>query len=77
MEIKRCTKSFRSGVRGAAVGDLLPATHELVRKFPGLFEDVADFVARKFPEHAAKAEAPAPAPKKAPAKRAAAKPKEG
>lgn len=63
MDIKRCTTSFAAGPTGAGAGDLFPAAHPLVRSFPHLFEPVADYVARRFPQYA---DAPAAAPSEAP-----------
>lgn len=53
MKVKRSVKSFSTG-RGSgpssmAKGELVPDNHPLVKKFPGFFEDVEDFVARNHP----------------------------
>lgn len=52
MKIKRAIKSFRSfsaGAAGVSEGDLVPDGHPLVKKYPQYFENVEDYVGRKFP----------------------------
>jgi len=63
MDVKRCRQAFRSDSRGLGTGDLVPAEHPLVKRFPGFFEPVADYVSRLYPQYAAK---PEPVPEDAP-----------
>lgn len=53
MKIKRVTTSFRTfgkGPSGLNEGDLVPDTHPLVKKAPQNFEDVSDYVKRRYPD---------------------------
>lgn len=70
MDIMRCTKSFRGVRSGCATGELIPAAHPMVKKFPQFFEPVSDFVSRKYPQYAS---APETEQKPAPAKKTTAR----
>jgi hypothetical protein len=74
MDIKRCTKAFRSGGKGFTAGDLVPAAHTLVQAFPQFFESVEDYVTRKYPSYAADQAEATKTPSKAAPRRTPRKP---